>query len=189
MRVDRAHVERVAEDGEPAIVQAAAGTKRVRWHSILVDPEHAAGSGIERHDVVWRLHHIHDAVDDERRRLHALRRLRLEDPFQFQVSGIGRRDLIEQAVAPASIVPGERQPVLRFLLRTEEAFIGHLLRAYGSNEQDGAETAEKQLGRDVHWWSPGVGIWVGLDAGDGAGAGASGAGAPRPAPAAGGAAP
>ena len=129
MAVDRSHEQRVAEDREPA-VDAAAADARQRRDPRRVDPEHASGGGIERHDVVRRQHRVHDAVDDERRRFEFLvglgRPARLEHPLQLQVLHVRRRDLRERAVAVAGQVPGVRQPVLRFLIGAENAVEGDL---------------------------------------------------------------
>ena len=52
---------------------------------VPVDPEHAAGRGVERHDVVRPLREVHDAVDDERRRLPGAGDRRLIHPLQLEV--------------------------------------------------------------------------------------------------------
>ena len=79
------HEQRVAEDREAAIHGAAAGLG-IRRGLVLVEPEDAAGAGIEGDHVVGRLGQIHDAVDHQRRGLELLQALGLEDPLLFQRS-------------------------------------------------------------------------------------------------------
>ena len=112
VRVKRAHEKRIAEDRQPAIHLAAAYRQALRQH-IVINPEHASGFGVERDGVVGRLREIHDAVDDERRGLECLQRLRLKHPFQLEVLHVGGRNLLQRAVALAHVGAGIGEPVLR----------------------------------------------------------------------------
>ncbi len=125
VRVERAHEQRVAEDRDAAIDLAAADAKRRRQH-VVIDPEHAAGLRIERHDVVGRLRQVHDAVDDERRGFERLQRLRLKHPLQLEVLRVGGRDLLQRAVALAHVGAGIGQPVLRLAGGLRKALGGDL---------------------------------------------------------------
>ncbi len=99
--VERSHVEPVAHDGDAAVVRAAA-EGRDRTHLVLVVPELLAGRGVERVQVVVRGRDVHDAVDDDRRRLHRLEHLGLELERRPQLGDVGGVDLRRR------VVPGLR---------------------------------------------------------------------------------
>jgi hypothetical protein len=88
MRVERAHVDHVAEHGDAAI-HAPTAVARVRQVLVRERPVRAARHRIERHHVVRRLHRIEDAVHDNRRRLVLLERLGLPDPLELEVLDVG----------------------------------------------------------------------------------------------------
>ena len=67
VRVERAHVQRVAQNRDAAIIRAAAD-RDFGIVVVVIDPEDAAGRGVERDHVVGPLGHVHDAVDHQRRR-------------------------------------------------------------------------------------------------------------------------
>ena len=71
VRVERAHVERLAQNGDPSIVATAADAEVVR-QLVLISPEGAARGGVDRHDVARRLGNEHHAVDNQRCRLGAV---------------------------------------------------------------------------------------------------------------------
>ena len=114
MGVERAHVERVAENRQAAVVRAAADDQR-RVQRVAVDPEDAAGLGVERDDVVQPLRQVHDAVDDQRCGLPVPGDRGLVHPFQLEVFGVCRRNLRERAVALTEVAAGVHQPVPGFL--------------------------------------------------------------------------
>jgi len=70
MCVQRAHEQGLAENGDAAIVRAAAHDELGRV-DVAIHPEGPSGGGIERDDLVGPLRQIHDAVDHERGRLPA----------------------------------------------------------------------------------------------------------------------
>ena len=113
VRVERAHEKRIAEHRQAAIHLAAAYRQVLRQH-IVIHPKHASGFRVERDGVVGRLREIHDAVDDERRGLECLQRLRLKHPFQLEVLYVGGRNLLQRAVTLAHVGAGIGEPVLRF---------------------------------------------------------------------------
>jgi hypothetical protein len=112
VRVDRAHIQGVAQDRDAAIHAAAARASLGRG-LVMVGPEHAARRRVQRDDVVRRLHGIENAVDDERRCLELLERARLPDPLQLELADRPRIDLIEPAVALVVDRARIAQPVLR----------------------------------------------------------------------------
>ena len=61
---------------------------------MLVVPIFLAGLGVERVDVVERRGDVHHAVDHDRRRLHRLLHLGLEDPGGMKLADIRRVDLL-----------------------------------------------------------------------------------------------
>ena len=101
--IERRHVDLVAVDGDAAVVGAAA-IGRDRAHLVLVVPVLLAGLGVERVDVIERRRHVHHAVDDDRRRLHRLLHLRLEDPGRMQLADVGGVDLLAREVAGLIVV-------------------------------------------------------------------------------------
>ena len=99
---------------EPAVVGAAADDA-ILGRCVAIDPERAAGRGVERDDVVLTLGDVHDAVNDQRRGLPVAGDRRLVDPLELQILDVGRRDLGQRAVAGAGVVAGVGQPVLRLV--------------------------------------------------------------------------
>ena len=80
MHVERVHEESRPQDGQSAVVSSAAveGSRRI---AMLVHPELPAGQRVERINGVLRPREIHDAVDDQRRRLELLGVPSLEEPL------------------------------------------------------------------------------------------------------------
>ena len=108
----------------------------------MVDPEGAARLGVERHDVVGRLREVHNAVDDQRRRLEFLQRLGLEDPLQLKILDVCGVDLFEGAVALAGVAAGVGQPVLWLVGGMEQA-LGRDLRAERVGNQRNQKNSRK----------------------------------------------
>ena len=151
VRVERAHEQRVAEDREAAVVGAAADLD-VRRDGVLVDPEDAAGLRVERDHVVRPLREVHDAVDDERRRLPRSEHLVLENPLQLEVLDVGRRDLRQRAVALAGVVAGVGQPVLRLVRGAQKPVRRHL--CANANGHDRQQHEEQTLPHACHCRAP-----------------------------------
>jgi len=125
MRVDRRHVQRIAENRHAAIHPAAARTSLGR-RRVVVSPERPPGRSVECDDVVRRLDGVHHAVDDERRRFEFLERPRLPDPLLLQALDIRVRDLRQAAVPLIEWRAGVRQPVLRLAIRVQDSIERHL---------------------------------------------------------------
>ncbi len=70
---------------------------------MVVAPERTSSLGVESNDVVGRDGQVHDAIDDQRRRLELLQRIRLKDPAQPKIAGVRAVDLVERAVALAEV--------------------------------------------------------------------------------------
>src|ERR1700737_2437332 len=111
-RVERGEKERITENRDAAIVRAAARLM-IRRGVVLIDPVHASGFGVERHDVVRTLRDVHHAVDDERRRLPWAHNRALIDPLELERARIRRRDLRQLAEALTEVRAGVGEPVLR----------------------------------------------------------------------------
>ena len=95
------------------------------------------------------------AVDDERRGLPVARDRRLIDPLQLQILDVGRRDLVEQAVAVALVAAGVRQPVLRLAGGGGQALRRHLP-MHAERQQARSATATQHATRRR---LPGHGYW------------------------------
>ena len=118
IRVDGPHEQRVAKDGQPAIVIAAAvDSPRGR---MPVDPEHSSRRGIERDHVVRGRDGIHHAVDDQRRRLERRADARLIDPARHERGHVAGGDLRQRRVALVRVVAAEGEPVPRVTGRREK---------------------------------------------------------------------
>ena len=65
VRVDGAHEQSVARIASPRLTRPQQ-RRACGDGAIGINPEDAAGGGVERHDVVGRLHQVHDAVDNQR---------------------------------------------------------------------------------------------------------------------------
>ena len=120
MRVDGSHEQRVAQNREAAI-HASAAQARLRRRTIRVDPKNAAGGGVQRHDIVGRLHRVHHAIHHQRRSFEFFERARLKNPFLLQVLDVAGRDLVERAVALAEIASRVIEPVLRSVGGVQQA--------------------------------------------------------------------
>ena len=70
-----------------------------------------AGLRVERDHLVARRRDEHHAVVDDRRRLVAVGDAGGDHPRRLQPRDVGRRDLIERAVAPAVVGAPDHQPV------------------------------------------------------------------------------
>ena len=127
VRVERAHEHAVAEHRHAAVVRPAAGPV-VGRRRIAVDPEHTARPGVERDDVVRPLRYVHHAVDHNRRCLPGTEDGRLVHPLQLQVADVGRRNLVQFAIALAEVAAGIGQPVVRLARRLPQACKRHLRR-------------------------------------------------------------
>ena len=122
MRVDRAVEDPVPEDGDAAVVQAAAEPEIVLVDGVVVSPERPPGHGVECDDVARRLGDDHEAVDDDRRRLDAGEGVELVDPLHPQLRHIRPVDLVERAVSLRCVVAGIHEPVLGLRGGVDEAF-------------------------------------------------------------------
>jgi hypothetical protein len=65
VRVERAHEQRVAKNGDAAVVGAAADAL-VGGVRVPILPEDASGLRVEREHVIGALRHVHQAVGDDR---------------------------------------------------------------------------------------------------------------------------
>ena len=121
--VDGSHEQRVTENRQAAVHTSAAGA-RLRMRIVGVTPKNAPGGGVERENVVGRLHGVKDAVDHQRRGFKFLQGLSLKHPLQFEPVYILRSDLGEQAVALAELGSRIREPVLRLATGVQDSVEG-----------------------------------------------------------------
>ena len=84
VRVERVHVEAVAEHGEAA-VDAAAADVHPLGQIARVAPDLAAGARVDRPGRVVRPGDVHDAVEHDRRRLELAELRGLEGPLRRQL--------------------------------------------------------------------------------------------------------
>ena len=71
---------------------------------MLVVPVLLAGLGVQRIDMVERGRDVHDAVDDDRRRLQRLLHFRLEDPGGVKLADIGGVDLLAREISGLIVI-------------------------------------------------------------------------------------
>ena len=149
MAVERAHEERRAEDGEPAVVGAAADARLGR-RGVAVLPEHAPRLRVHGEHVVRTLRDVHDAVHHERRRLPGAERLVGEHPLELEVLHVAGVDLAQQRVTLAGVRPGVGQPVLRLVGRALQAIGGDLRECgRGRAEQRRSATSDRARARGI----------------------------------------
>ncbi len=123
VRVERAHVKRVAQNRDAPIIRAAADGD-FGIVAVVVDPEDAAGNGIERDHVIRPLGHVHDSVNDQGGRFPTARDSRLIHPRETEVLGVGRRNLSERTKPVTEIIAAIRHVVLRLFRGVGQAVIG-----------------------------------------------------------------
>ena len=85
----------------------------VARHLGIEGPDLLAGAGIDGVDDAPRRAHIHDAVDHDRGRLDAARRLEVVGPRQAEVLDVAGVDLVELAEAGLAEIETDGRPVLR----------------------------------------------------------------------------
>ena len=109
MRVERVHVQAVAEHGEAA-VDAAAADVHPLGEVAPVAPDLPAGARVDRPGGVVRPGDVDHAVEHDRRRLELAELRGLERPLRRQLADVGRRDLRERTVALAAVVAAVVEP-------------------------------------------------------------------------------
>src|SRR6185437_368164 len=112
--VERRHIDLVVIDGDAAVVGAAA-IGRDRTHLVLVFPDFLAGLGVERVDVVEGGRDIHHAIGDDRRSLHRIHDVGLENPGDVQAPDVARIDLAGGIEAVLPVIGVGLQEVLAVL--------------------------------------------------------------------------
>jgi hypothetical protein len=113
LRVEGADIDPVLIDGDAAIVRSAA-EGRDRAQLGLVMPDFRAGLGVERIDVAIGRRDVHDAVNNDRRRLERFLDLGGEDPRWMQVRDVATVDLgvrIEPGLLVIAVGVKEVRPI------------------------------------------------------------------------------
>ena len=121
MRVDRGDEHAILPERHAAIRRMQ--LQQIFGKVLLVAPDEVTGLRAERDDLLLRRRDEHDAVVDDRRRLMALGHAGGVAPHRHQLPDVGRRDLIERAVTPTTIVAAVHEPVVR--LGIEQPLLGH----------------------------------------------------------------
>ena len=96
-----------AVHGDAAVADVERIVRRV-----LVAPDLPSRARVDGPEIVGR-REVHDAVDENRRGLDLLRKVRLERPGEAERVHVVARDLRQRAVAPARIVAVIRGPAVR----------------------------------------------------------------------------
>ena len=122
--IERCQIDLVVINGHAAVVGAAA-IGRDRTHGVLVVPILLARLGVERVDVVERRRDIHDAVDDDRRRLHGFLHFRLEDPGGVELANVGRVDLLAREIPGLIVIAVGLQEVVFVLSSGVELLLSY----------------------------------------------------------------
>ena len=138
MCIEGADINRIIEHRDTAIDLRETDVLGFRVHVGRPGPEHLAGCCIERRYRARRLGEIHDAVDDDRRRLDQPgtangRGLHLVRPDHFQVCNIVLVDLLQRRITFRTIGARISQPVVRLIRGVDETFETDL-RIRGSDE-------------------------------------------------------
>jgi len=97
--------------------------------------------------VPWR-GNVHDAIDDQRRRLEAVEHAGLERPFRHELLDVLVVDLIERAEPRAAVIASIRQPRRAIVGRFEQFFRSHLRRGEWRsqrNEECDAQSKSDEL--------------------------------------------
>src|SRR5262249_54865998 len=120
-RIDRDEASVVGRDEDLALPDrdtavddvAAALVAAFAVHLRVVGPDALAGAHVDRvHDAAGG-GLVHDAVDDDRRRLDAARRLEVVGPGEAELLDVAVVDFLQLAEARLGVVEAVAQPVLR----------------------------------------------------------------------------
>src|SRR6516165_7891767 len=109
MGVECPHEDFVAENGEPAIDTAAAGTD-VRRQCSLILPDGTAGASVEGKGMIVGTRSVEHAIHDERSGFKFTAGHGLVHPPGHEQGCVRLVNLSERAVAAASIIAGIHQP-------------------------------------------------------------------------------
>ena len=122
--VEHADIDLAFPRSDAAVDHIAAGASGDAAIDLgVVFPKLLAGLGVERDHVAPRRAGVHDAIDDERRRLEAARRARLDVvvPSEAELADVAGVDLRQRAVALLVIGPTDREPVPGLFVGVEDA--------------------------------------------------------------------
>ena len=119
LRIERAHVEHVAQHRDAAVVGAAA-ERRDRPHLVLVVPVFLASGCVDRVHMIERRRQKHHAVYHDRRRFHRFEHRRLEYELRHELADVRGSDLRAGVVARIRIIAVGMDPVLRVAARLLE---------------------------------------------------------------------
>ncbi len=124
--VERPVIERLAKDGDTAIRPWKAERQELLGHRPRPAPERPPRAPVESNHRAGRLRDVHDAIDDDRRRLERAAASRLKDPDGTKGRDVVPRDRVQRRVAVRTVIARVSQPVSGLLVRVEDPLIGNL---------------------------------------------------------------
>ena len=149
--VQGGHEDHPVGHGATAVDVAAAQRNVIRGRAVVA-PQLRSRLGVKRPDPAVPAGHVHDAVDDERRRLERVgrgtrvhaHRAALEHPCGLQILDIRGVDLVEQAVALPVVGAVVRDPVvgLRFACLEDPVVVDAFRRIRRGADVAGAQVPE-----------------------------------------------
>ena len=123
VRIERAQVQRAAEDGDAAVHRAAT-IFQLLGKAAAVMPQLRAGAGVDGEDVVPGGAEVEDAVDEQGRGLQAVGRAGLKAPRGDQVAHVGAGDFPQGAETLVAGVAAVHQPLVGYAVGIFEAVPG-----------------------------------------------------------------
>ena len=108
-----------------------------------IRPELPAGAGVEREHMIEGDRHVHDAVDDDGRRLEALAHVELEDPGRPQIADIVAIDLRVGIVAGLLVIAVGVQEIVAAAGRKGGRSVSPQDRSFASDPGLAAEAGRK----------------------------------------------
>ena len=128
MRVQRAHVQAIAENPKSAIHRAATyGGDKIGRQPAAISPDRTARPAVNRPGLIVVSGDVQNAVDDERRVLNAAPGqagdIGLENPLRDKPRHVLRRQLFQRAVPLPGVIARKRQPARRILQTSEQVLI------------------------------------------------------------------
>jgi len=120
-----AHKEHSKTNRQPSSASVTCASVLGRLIGII--PKQLSGDRIQSEDVVILIHEIQFAVSDDWRRFQAAASTCRKSPGREKPVHVLRRDLVQRAIAPSSVIAVEREPILRLLRGMHDALGGDVL--------------------------------------------------------------
>src|SRR5579872_113412 len=131
MRIERTHVQPVAENAKATVYRTATNRRgKIGRQSAPVIPERNARSAVNCPSLVIVPRYVENSVHDQRCVLYSTsehaRNVRLEDPLRHKPRDVLRRQLLQRTVPLARVVAGKSQPARGILQTIQQVLIGDL---------------------------------------------------------------